>query len=300
MTRKKAYLLFILLCLTGSLVCFYFGNFLFADIGNYTYGWNGLNFLSSIPGLMVCFEFVAATVLLIRYYIRTQYRKRTLLLYIRILMGFAIVGIVGVILAAIFAYGTLFSRYPFPFYLVLCLVIHSALFARLYFDYKVIKEDMKDDKAKKRMTIGYVIYSICLPGYIFFAYYKFGALLLSFLYIQLSTLHMTWSTYLWLATPILLLNYVVLKDFKFYDDYKEQLLHLSLYFVLNVCLSLSYYITSYNNSLYISAISPAFGLDRLATNPYVAIFHIVITVAVSAYYLLRCVYKIIKREPYKD
>lgn len=300
MTRKTAYTLFVVLCFIGSLINFYFGNFLFGDIANYSYGWNGLNFIASIPGLIVCAELICVTVLLIRYYIRPQYRKRTLLHYIKILIGLGFVGVIGVILSVIFVYGTLFSKYPFPFYLVICLIVHLAIIISLIYVYKLLKRVMPEDKERKKISIGYVLYSICLPLYIFFAYYKFGALLLSITYVQFSTLHMTWPTYLWLTTPILLLNFVVLKDFKFYKDYDEQILHLSLYFILNVTLSLTYFVTSYYNSLFISAISPAFGLDRLATNPYVAIFHTVITIVVNLYYLLRCIYKKIKKEPYID
>lgn len=300
MNKKPAYILLLILSIIGSIVCFYFGSFIFGDVANYTYGWNGLNFFVSIPSVMFCFQFVACSVLVLRYYRSEKYRKKTLLLYIRILISFSIIGIIFIFLSSIYSYGTLFAKYPFPYYLIIFLIIHILIIAISIYYYKKIKNNMKEDNESKKMTISYVIYSICLPGYIFFAYYKFGALILSFLYVQLSTLYMTWPAYVWLSVPVLLFYFVVLKDFKYYKDYNEQILHISLCLILDICLSLTFFITSAHNSLFISAISPAFGLDRLATNPYVAIFQFVITVSVYLYYLIRCIYKKIIKEPYND
>lgn len=291
MSRKMALFLFAVISIIGSLLCFSVGNFLFADIANYTYGWNGLNLFASIPGLLFAFDFVALAVLLIRYYIRPMYRKSTLLLYIRIIILFSAIGIISVFLSAKYSYYSIMSPYPFKYYLIICLIIHSILLIGLTILYIIIKRKMGDIIDKKKMSIGYIIYSICLPGYIFLAFNKFGALLLSPIYIQVSTLYMTWPVYVWLLTPILLLLFVILKDFKFFNGYNEEILYLVMYIVLNVSLAITFHISTSHNTLFISAVSPAYGLDRLATHPYVATYQFFITACVSLYYLIRCIIK---------
>lgn len=297
MNKKNTLILLIVTGLIGSIVTFYTTNFIMADVGNYTYGYNGYNYLASIPGFVFALEFIAFTMLIIRVYIRPQYKKRTILHYIRILVFFSLIGFVGALLAGVFAYHSFVKPYPFPCYLILSILIHGAIIVCGIYSYSSIKRKVEDDPERKKMTIGYVLYSFILPLVIFFAYNRFGALLLSPLYAQGLTLYMTWPLYLWLSAPMLILLYIVFKAFNVYKNINDQICYLVLYVLFAVVIGVSCIITGKNNPLFVAVISPAFGLDRLGTYPYVFIIHFAQTVIFGLYFLLRDLYiKFIKKE----
>ena len=287
--NKKAILLFILSTILGSVICYNAGNFIFADVGNNAYGYNGLNILATIPGFMFALESIAISMLIIRYYNSNLYRKRTLLLYMRILISFSIIGVIGAITSAIYSYGTLFSSNPFPFYIIICLVVHLIIIIGLFIAYHNVKKNMVDDPQKRSITLTYVIYSIFLPGFMFFAYNRFGAVLFMFTYVQTSTLYMTWPLYVWLITPIMLIYYILAVEFNIYQNKLIQVIHLLCILILNVSIGISYFISTAKNSLYISAVSPAFGLDRLATTPIVVNFHMYFMIFVLIVCLIRLI-----------
>lgn len=283
MSKKTTFITFLVLSIVGSIVVYNGTNLVIADVGNYAYGWNGLNLFASIPGFFFSIEFVTLSIFVIRFYLNNSTRKKTVLLYLRILIGHSIVGIIGVLLSSIYSYDSITSPYPFVFYSIgflLIYVIQTLLFTTLLIR---AKKKMPNDNPKRKITFGYVIYSICVAGFVYLAYNRFGAFLMSVKYVQLSTLHMTWVVYVWLLIPIMLVYYMIFKDLNFYKDYNTQIIHLVLLLCLNICLSISIYITGTHNTLFVSAISPAYGLDRLATFPYVGIVQFIITISFNIY-----------------
>lgn len=287
MNKKRTLILLIITAIIGSIVTFYTTNFIMSDVGNYTYGYNGFYYLASIPGFVFALEFVTFTMLIIRTYIRPQYRKRTILHYIRILVFFSIIGFVGAILAGTFAYHSFIKPYPFPFYLIISLVIHGFIIVYGIYSHISLNRRMDEDTERKKMTIGYILYSFILPLVIFFAYNRFGALLLSPIYIQGLTFNMTWPLYLWLAAPMLILLYILFKAFNIFKSINDQICYLTLYIIFTVTLGISCIITGKSNPLFIAVISPAFGLDRLGTYPYIFILHFVQTIVFGLYFLIR-------------
>lgn len=300
MSKIKSYLSFVLVSIIGSALTFYLGNFIFADIGNNAYGWNGWNIFVTIPAVMLCFQFIALSMLIVRIYIDQECKNRTILLYLRIIIAFSVIGIIGVFLSAKYSYGTLFSKYPFPYYLIIFLVLNIVIIVGSILIYIKTVKNKEGGWEHKKITAGYVFFSIFLAGFTFYSFYKFGALLLSPLYVQTSTLYMTWPVYVWLAMPMLVLNLITLIDLGIITKIIDILLILLLLLFLNICLSATYFISSYYNTLFVSAISPAFGLDRLATNPYVAMFHAIITCIVLVAYLIKCFAQIFIDKYYDD
>lgn len=287
MNKKNTLILLTIIAILGSIAIFYNANFIFADVGNYTYGYNGYYYLATIPGVAFSLQFIPLTMLVIRSYIRPQYRKRTILHYLRIFVFISLIGLVGAILAGIYAYESFVKPYPFPFYVSICIAVHGFIIVYSILKHIIVKKNMKDDSERKKMTIGYIIYSFILPLTIFFAYDRFGALLLGPLYIQTRTLYMTWPVYLWLIAPMLILLYIVFKGFGIFKSIEDQICYLCLYLLFTVVLGVVSMITGTHNTLFISAISPAFGLDRLGTFPYIFILHFCQTVVFGLYFLLR-------------
>ena len=294
---KKATLLIILTGIVGSIVTFYGTNFVIEDVANYTYGFNGLNFFSTIPTFCLSLIFTDLIILIIRYYIRPQYKKRTLLLHLTIMLSFSIIGLIGSILTSIFVYDSLLTNFPYYAYPVVNLILYIVLIIILIKIKSKIKKNMTNVPNTKGFKISYVLYSTILSLITFFALNRLGALLLSPLYIQARTLYMTWPLYVWLTSPILLLVYVVLNSFNKFYNLNDKITFIVVYLIFNTVLAYVIYTTGINNTLFLSAISPAFGLDRIGTYPYDAILQFVETTIFALYFLFRSLFlKFIKKE----
>lgn len=293
MNKKKAFILLIILTIIGSVICYYATNLILADVINYSYGWNGLNILASIPGVMFAVDTVCATVFVIRYYKNNKNKKRTLSLYIKLMIIFSIIGILGSIAASTFSYDSITVSYPFPYYLIISIVLHAIIIIILTIISSKVLKNMEEDEEKKKISFGYFLYSVFLPCFVFYSYNRLGAVLLSFTYIQTSTIHMTWSLFVWLLIPIMILYYIISAEFDVYQSISIQVIQLLAFGLLNLSLGASYYITSSHNSLYISSISPAFGLDRMLAFPLIAIFHFVVCTLL----IIICLFRLIKIRP---
>lgn len=294
---KKATLLILIVGIVGSIVTFYGTNFLIEDVANYTYGFNGLNFFSTIPTFCLSLIFTDLIILVIRYYIRPNYKKRTLLLHLTIMLAFSIIGLIGSILTSIFVYDSLFTHFPYYAYPIVNLVLYSILIIVFIISKNKVKNNMEEDPEIKEFKISYVLYSAILSLITFFALNRLGALLLSPMYVQTRTLYMTWPLYVWLTCPILLLVYVVLNSFNKFYNLNDKIAYIVVYLIFNTVLAYVIYTTGINNTLFLSAISPAFGLDRIGTFPYDAILQFVETTVFALYFLFRSLYlKFIKHE----
>lgn len=296
-SSKKATLLILIVGIVGSIVTFYGTNFVIEDVANYTYGFNGLNFFSTIPTFCLSLIFTDLIILVIRYYIRPKYKKRTLLLHLNIMLFFSILGFIGSILTSIFVYDSLFTHFPYFAYPIVNLILYTVLIIVFVMSKIKVKKNMEDDLEKKEFKISYVIYSAILSLITFFALNRLGALLLSPMYVQIRTLYMTWPLYVWLTSPILLLVYVVLNSFNVFHNLNDKISYIIVYLIFNNILAYTIYKTGTNNTLFLSAISPAFGLDRIGTFPYDAILQFLETNVFALYFLFRSLYlKFIKHE----
>lgn len=294
---KKATLLILIIGIIGSIVTFYGTNFVIEDVANYTYGFNGLNFFSTIPTFCLSLIFTDLIILVIRYYIRPNYKKRTLLLHLTVMLGFSIIGLIGSILTSIFVYDSLFTHFPYFAYPIVNLILYTVLIIVFIISKSKVKKNMPEDPEIKKFKISYMLYSTILSLITFFALNRLGALLLSPMYIQARTLYMTWPLYIWLTSPILLLVYVVLNSFNIFYNLNDKITYIVVYLIFNTVLAYVIYTTGINNSLFLSAISPAFGLDRIGTFPYDAILQFVETTVFALYFLFRSLYlKFIKHE----
>lgn len=293
MSRKLCVSLLIVVCVLGSLVTFYGTNMLMSDLANMYYTSINQDIISSIPFFMFSLDFVLVTLFVSRLYRHHDQKRALAKLYTILLAVFSLVGAVCSVLAGIMVYGDLLAPYPFAAYPTVCLVLHAVLFvAAIALNVKARR--LEPDSDKRRMTVKYVIYTAVLSLLIIFAYNRFGALLFAVCYAQARTLYLTWPFYVSLLLPISLFVYEAGFIVGWFEKRPRAVWVAPLVILLfDVVLGGAVIYLGSHYTQFISAISPALGLERIATMPIdtivlfagVALFSVYF--AISAFLLSR-------------
>jgi len=285
MTKKKTIYLMLIIGVLGSIVNFYTTNMALSDLSNMFYSARDAFCITTIPGLMVSFEFVALTLYVMRRYLRPQYLKALNKLYSIIIIVLSSIGCIASIISATKYYPGFFAKYPFPAYCFIGLVWHCALILGAIIN---LKKNSKrpDDKVKRPFKLRYTIYTVFNVLIIFFAYDRFGALLFAPFYVHLRTLYMTLPFYISLLLPMALLLQSALFMFGAYDKRKNlDVWYISIVLFLNLVMFIAVTIIGTYNTQFISAISPALGLERLATKPIDTIVQFILVSVFGVYTL---------------
>ena len=148
--------------------------------------------------------------------------------------------------------------------------------------FKVVLK-MPDDAEKYKVTVKHVFHTIGLFLLIALAFNRFGAFLLMPVYVQWSTLYMTFVYYLFLLIPMALLALKVLGIL----GNKNLLIPTIVVAALNVVLFGITAAIGINDSAFVSAVSAAAPLERLGSMPMEILIHFVSYLGVSIYYVIR-------------
>ena len=290
MKRKTAIILLIIITLAGSFMTFYVSNMIFSDVGNTFYGLHDTFFVGSIPGFMIVPDVVLATLFVIRYYMRPKFRRKMVKLYTTLLAVFSVIGIATAVYAGAKLYDSFLEPYPFPGYVVISIVVHALLLAGAIYVKAALVKKMPEDPAKRKIQVGYVIYTLVLAILIFFAYNRLGALLWMPVYVHARTLYMTFPFYIWLLVPMALLAHVGFRVFDTYDRIKNgDIINLIIVLCAHTILSAVVIYLGMNNTQFISAISPALALERLATMPIDTILQVGLGYVFGIYFLINSI-----------
>lgn len=291
MKRSKQIFILALLILIGSFINFYVTNFIMSDISNMFYGVHDVNFIASIPGFVLSWDCVLAVIYCIRYFGRGQHKKKMTMTYTVILMAFSVLGFVTSILSGTMIYHSFVKPYPFPGYVILSLIVHAVLFAVAIVIRSKCKKNMEEDTAKRRIDFGYVLYSIACSVVIFFALNRFGALMWAFVYVQGSTLYLTFPFYISLLLPLALVVQITLYIWGAYDNHlTADIVYVIVFLIANTVLAAVVFYLGSKYTVFVSAISPALALERLATMPIDVIIHFGLMYILGFY----CLYLAIK------
>ena len=194
--------------------------------------------------------------------------------YSWIMTAFAILAIAAVFYSAGNVYDSILAPYPFPGYLIIALIFQIlVIIAGIIIRIKV-RKNMEDDPKKRKLRFGYIGYTILLCGLIFFSFNRFGALLWSPVYIHRETFYMTLPFYLSLLLPMALLVHTIFYIFGFDKKHPQfGIIYAIIILVCNIILAGAVAIIGTHNTLFISVISPALAIERLATLPIDTILH---------------------------
>ncbi|MBP5314219.1 MAG: hypothetical protein J6Y65_04810 [Eggerthellaceae bacterium] len=267
MEKKKAIILLIGLALLGSFVGFYSMNLLLSDVGNNFYGFREFMFFTSLPGFMCFMELAVMSIYVFRVYIHPEYRKKMLLTYSIIIAVMSLIGLVSGILTGTTFYQTFISSYPFPGYTIIGILVHAALVGLAVYTFVKAKE-LPDDPEKRKIGILYVLFTILLFIIVCFAFNRFGAFIWMPVYIHMATLYMTWPFYLCLTLPMVLLVFATVY-FAGWIDKKNITVGIvaCVLTLLGIALSVAVILIGIGNTQFISVVSPAMPIERLATMP---------------------------------
>ena len=295
MSKKQAIISLVLLTVVGSFVNFYCTNLIMSDISNMFYGVHNADIISSIPGLIFAMDFVLLAIFFMRLYLYKDQKKYIIRHYLLLLFIFSCVGFIASILTGTMVYKSFVAPYPFPLYTIFGLIIHLGLAVlSIYYRIKLSKE-IEEDNEKKKTTFGYVLYSILLCIIVYFAYDKFGALLWAPTYFFFRTFNLTFPFYLSLLTPLFILIIVVIMHLGLFDNNIKWYVILSgIVLFLSIVLSLLVAIVGYKYTDFISSISMALPLERLATKPFDIYFRGFYSISLSIYLLVVSIIKLKK------
>jgi len=285
MTKKTAITSLTAVCIVGSIVCFYATNLIESDIANMFYMTVTKDCISSLPIFFIALDFELLAIAIIRLYMRPQYTKAEIICYLKILIGFSAAGTLSSLYTGTAIYGTFTAPYPFKGAVIICLVIHFFLLQMAVIVLRNVRK-MPPDKAVRKMTFKYVFYTIFLSVLVFFAFNRFGAVLLSPLYVSRGSVGASLLFYLSLMLPMALLGHLIIVMFVDLEKHPK----LSLSYVIGILLAdivlafLVIYI-GMTDTQFVSAVSPALGIERLLAKPVDTIFHFILVFVLGLYSL---------------
>ena len=286
MNKKTLSIIVIITILFGSIINFYTHNFLSTDFVNSVLG--GIpdnNMVASFPGVFISFDVILVIIYLLRLIKNESYHKKMVGLYSIILMSFSVLGIIFSVLSGTIVYHSFVKPYPFFAYPLICLILHTMILGFGIFSFFIYRPKLDDDKETKQITVKYVFYTMGISLGIYYSLNRLGAFILSPIYIHYPTLYMTIFFYLSLLLPLSLGVYIYLKKLDLFRN-KSSLLMISIILGLNVILSLLIFIIGSQNTIFISAISPALGIERIMTKPIITVGQFIIILIITILYFI--------------
>ena len=293
--KLLASLLLIIIGIVGSICVFYMTNLLLSDLSNMFYGVHDAYIIASFPGFFLSLYFILAEIFVFRYFYRPKYRKSLILTYLIIACCFAFIGMIMSIITGAVIYKSFFTPYPFWGYTMICLIVHIFVFCGSIYLHILFKKKLPDDETKRPISIQYVLFSTVLSILVFFAFDRFGAFLVAPVYIHWRTFYLTFPFYLSLLLPAAELVHTVLYMFDYFKKKPMIGFVYSLVMVVaDIVLLTTVILLGYNYPQFISAVSPALALERLATKPYDIILTVVIMIGLTGYNLWYSIYRLVK------
>ena len=282
MSKKFAVISLAILAVIGSIWTFYASNMFFGDVSNFGAGFMKTTLFVTLPGLTLGAMMMTAALFIVRFYLRPNSRKILSRNYLFIAMALGCFGAVFAIVAGILYDGFFIKPYPFPGYLIIMLVLHVLVVVGAAIVLFKIVLKMPEDEEKFKVKPLHVLHTLGLFLLIALAFNRFGAFLLMPVYVQWSTLYMTFVYYLFLLIPMALL---VIKVLKLLDISNKLFVPALVIAVLNIGLFLAVVLLGANNAAFVSAVSAAAPLERLGSMPMELLIHVVTYLGVSVYYI---------------
>ena len=281
MSKKFVMISLAIIAVVGSLLTFYASNLFFSDVSNF--GSGSPTIFATFPSMLFGAMLIAAPLYIVRLYKRPENKKALSKLYLIIAAVLAFLGIVFAVLGGVVNYRGNFVSYPFPGYLIIFIVLHVLVLAASIFAFIKFVKPMPEDASKFKGGAKHVFHTLGLFLLIALAFNRFGAFLLMPVYVQWSSLYMTFVYYLFMLIPMALLVIKVLGIL----GYKPLFIPTVVVAALAVVLFAITAIIGVNDSAFISAVSAAAPLERLGSMPMEILIHFLAYLGVSIYYIIK-------------
>ena len=264
---KKLYIIIILAALTivGSLFTVLASNMFFADIINMAAGFTNSTLFVSLPAIAVSCTFAIAVLYVLRTYKHPDCFRRIAKLYAIIIIALNGVGVLGCILSGAVVYGTFVGSRPFPGYLIIFMILNLVFIGLSVFGLLRLK-GVPQDEGRIQINFLYVLKTIGWFLFIVMVFNRLGTLLGAPAYVYLRNLNKTFPFYILLLAP---LGLGVVISLNILGMLQKKQLIISACAVLGCMLVLWVYsaIMGINDSGFVSSLSQAMPLERMASKP---------------------------------
>ena len=278
--------LLIIALVAGSLSMMLSANMFFADVLHMAAAFSGGSFFVTFVAAPVALFFVIGTLYLIRLYRHPECKKALTRHYAIVQIVLSGLGIVCAILSAVLVYHSFVGGHPFPGYLILYTILNVILIGGCVLGL-VFASKMDDDTGHIRKTVRYVFKTIGWFLFISLTFNRFGTFIASPFFIYWRNFYATFPFYLYLLLPVFLGVLVVLHAFGILSPKKIKILAF-VSIGLNVAFFAYTAIMGINDTAFISSLSQAMPLERLASKPVELPIHFLTYLGVSIGLLVLC------------
>lgn len=285
MSKKFSLIALAIIAVLGSLMAFVASNLFFTDVPYFGPHIMDTAIFLSFTALLFGAYFVMGAMYIVRSYLKPNIRKKMSKTYLKTTMVLAGLGFVFAILAAVINYnGNFLASAPFPGFIILMMVMHllvlgGSIFALLK-PVKALPEDTEQFKVGAKhvfFTMGWFLFTAL-------AFNRFGAFLTMPIYVELRNFYQTVFFYLFLLVPMAIL---VKKVFDVFELKLNRFIYVLVLFAINLVLFIVVAIIGLNDTTFVSSLSPAMPLERLAAKPVEIIIHFASQFGILLAWLIR-------------
>ena len=284
MSKKFSLIALAIIAVLGSLVTIYACNLFFTDVPYFGPNIMDTAIFASFSALLFGAYFVMGALYICRAHLRPKTIKRLSSTYLKITIVLSALGFIFALLAGLVNYGTLLSKYPFPGFVIVAMVLHLLVLAASIFVMIKYVKPLPEDEEKFKVTAKHVFFTLGWFLFVALAFNRFGAFLTMPIYVELRNFYQTIFFYLFLLVPMAIL---VKKAFDVFELRLNRFLFVIIVFAINLVLFLVVVIMGMNDTTFVSSLSPAMPLERLAAKPVEIIIHFASQFGILLAWLIR-------------
>ena len=270
MSKKFSLIALAIIAVLGSLVTIYACNLFFTDVPYFGPNIMDTAIFASLSALLFGAYFVMAALYICRAHLRPKTIKRLSSTYLKTTIVLSALGFVFALLAGLVNYGTLVGPYPFPGFVIIAMILHLLVLAASIFVMIKFVKPLPEDEEKFKVGAKHVFFTLGWFLFVALAFNRFGAFLTMPMYVELRNFYQTIFFYLFLLVPMAIL---VKKVFDVFELKLNRFLFVIIVFAINLILFAVVVVIGMNDTTFVSSLSPAMPLERLAAKPVEIIIH---------------------------
>ena len=285
MSKKFSLIALAIIAVLGSLVAFAASNLFFTDVPYFGPNIMDTALFASFTVLLFGAYFVMGPMYIVRSYLKPNIRKRMSKTYLKTTIVLAGLGFIFAILAGVINYkGNFLAPYPFPGFIIVMMVAHLLVLGGAIFALVKPVKALPEDTEQFKVGAKHVFFSMGWFLFVALAFNRFGAFLTMPMYVELRNFHLTFLFYLFLLVPMAIL---VKKVFDVYEVKFNKFVYVIALFAVNLVLFVAVAIIGMNDTTFVSSLSPAMPLERLAAKPVEIIIHFASQFGILLAWLIR-------------
>ena len=285
MSKKFSLIALAIIAVLGSLMAFVASNLFFTDVPYFGPHIMDTAIFLSFTALLFGAYFVIGAMYIVRSYLKPNIRKKMSKTYLKTTMVLAGLGFVFAILAAVINYnGNFLASAPFPGFIILMMVMHLLVLGGSIFALLKPVKALPEDTEKFKVGAKHVFFTMGWFLFTALAFNRFGAFLTMPIYVELRNFYQTVFFYLFLLVPMAIL---VKKVFDVFQLKLNRFIYVIILFAINLVLFIVVAIIGLNDTTFVSSLSPAMPLERLAAKPVEIIIHFASQFGILLAWLIR-------------